>query len=114
MTYTRPLIAAALAAVAIPAGIAMIAAPPVAAGTLDPGDHDRAREALRRGEILPLTRILPIVQRRVPGNVVEIELDSKDDGARIEYEIKVLTANGRVIEVKVDARTGRIREIEED
>jgi uncharacterized membrane protein YkoI len=75
-------------------------------------EHEIAREALRRGEILPLTRILPIVQRRVPGDVIKIKLD--DDEQRIEYEVKVLTPNGRVIEVELDARTGRILKIEED
>lgn len=114
MTRKPLLIAAAAAAFAIPAGIAILAAPPAIAGTLRPGDHDHARAAVQRGEILPITRILPIVQQRVPGHVIEIELDDDDDGRRIEYEIKVLTANGRVIEVKIDARTGRIRKIEED
>jgi uncharacterized membrane protein YkoI len=75
-------------------------------------EHEIAREALRRGEILPLTRILPIVQQRVPGDVIKIKLD--DDEKRIEYEVKVLTPNGRVIEVELDARTGRILKIEED
>lgn len=114
MTRKPLLIAAAIAAVATPAGLLALLAPQAAAATLKPGDHDYAREALRRGEILPLTRILPIVQQRVPGDVIEIDLDDDDDGARIEYEIKVLTPNGRVIEVKVDARTGRIRRVEED
>ena len=75
-------------------------------------EHEIAREALRRGEILPLTRILPIVQQRVPGDVIKIKLD--DDDKRIEYEVKVLTPNGRVIEVELDARTGRILKTEED
>jgi len=77
-----------------------------------PTEHEIARQALRRGEILPLVRILPIVQKRVPGDVIKIKLD--DDDAPIEYEVKVLTASGRVIEVELDARTGRILKIEED
>lgn len=109
----RPILfAAAAALIAVPATVGTLSSTQAAA--TKPGDHDYAREAVRRGEILPITRILPIVQQRVPGNVIEIELDSHDDGRRIEYEIKVLTAAGRVIEVKVNARTGQIREIEED
>jgi uncharacterized membrane protein YkoI len=112
MSKRTLLVAATAALVAVPATLATVSPTPAAASK--PGDHDYAREAVRRGEILPITRILPIVQQRVPGDVIEIELDSHDHGRRIEYEIKVLTASGRVIEVKVDARTGRIREIEED
>jgi uncharacterized membrane protein YkoI len=112
MSKRNLLLAAIAAAIAVPATVVTFT--PTQASELKPGDHDYAREAVRRGEILPITRILPEVQRRVPGTVIEIELDDDDDGRRIEYEIKILTAAGRVIEVKVDARTGRIREIEED
>lgn len=111
MSKRSILFAAAAALIAVPATVGTLSSTQAAT---KPGDHDYAREAVRRGEILPITRILPIVQQRVPGNVIEIELDSHDDGRRIEYEIKVLTAAGRVIEVKVNARTGQIREIEED
>jgi uncharacterized membrane protein YkoI len=112
MSNRAVLFAALVAAIAVPASVATSSS--TQASTLKPGDHDYAREALRRGEILPITRILPAVLQRVPGDVIEIELDTHDDGRRIEYEIKILTPSGRVIEVKVDARTGRIREIEED
>jgi len=112
MSKKHLIIGALMAAIAVPASVAAVSSS--SAATLKPGDHDYAREALRRGEILPITRILPIVQQRVPGEVIEIELDDDDDGRRIEYEIKVLTPAGRVIEVKVNARTGQIREIEED
>lgn len=112
MSKRTIIIAAAAALIAIPATVGTLSS--TRAATSKPGDHDYAREALRRGEILPLTRILPIVQQRVPGNVIEIELDDHDEGRRIEYEIKVLTPAGRVIEVKINARTGQIREIEED
>lgn len=101
----------ALAAVAIVAS----SAAPTFADSADPKgaqEHEIARQALRRGEVLPLTRILVIVGQRVPGDVIKVKLE-EDDG-RIEYEVKVLTAAGRVIEVELDARTGRILKTEED
>lgn len=76
-------------------------------------DHLAAREALKRGEILPLSRILAVVAGAVPGDVIDVELERKDDG-RWEYEVKVLTSTGRVREVKLNARTGVVREIEDD
>ena len=47
-----------------------------------------------------------------PGEVIEIEFDD-DDGLPI-YEIKVLTRRGIVLEMDVDARNGRILDLEED
>ena len=77
-------------------------------------DHDAALEALRRGEVLPLTRILPIVHKRVPGDVVKIKLDEDNDTGRINYSVKVLTPDGRIIEVEVDARTAVVTDVEEE
>lgn len=75
-------------------------------------EHDAIREALQRGEALPLVRILAIAQQAVPGDVIEVELERKRSG--LIYEIKVLTETGRVREVKIDARTGSILKIEDD
>jgi uncharacterized membrane protein YkoI len=75
-------------------------------------EQDAIREALQRGEVLPLVRILALAQQAVPGDVIEVELERKH-GALV-YEIKVLTASGRVREVKLDARTGKVLEIEDD
>ncbi len=87
-----------------------LAVPPAYAGK---DDQIEARELLKRGEILPLGRILQIVQERVPGDIIEVELDRSDKHGW-EYEVKVLAANGRVLEVDVNARTGVIRKIEDN
>jgi uncharacterized membrane protein YkoI len=76
-------------------------------------DQIEARRLLQRGEILPLGRILAIVQERVPGDIIEVELDHSEKHGW-EYEVKVLAANGRVLEVDVNARDGTIRKIEDD
>jgi uncharacterized membrane protein YkoI len=38
-------------------------------------DHDRARQALEAGEVLPLRTILERVEREYPGQVLEVELE---------------------------------------
>ena len=76
------------------------------------GDHDEAREAVERGEALPLSEILAIVRRVEPGEVIEVELER--DHGRLEYEIEVLTPRGRVRKVTLDARTGAILENEDE
>jgi len=78
----------------------------------DGREHDAIRGALQRGEVLPLAKILAIAQEKVPGDVIEVELESKR-GALV-YEIKVLAQSGRVREIKIDARTGTVINIEDD
>jgi uncharacterized membrane protein YkoI len=75
-------------------------------------EHDAIRAALQRGEVLPLARILAIAQQKVPGDVIEVELESEHSA--LVYEIKVLTGNGRVREVKIDARSGTVLSVEDD
>lgn len=88
---------------------AFVAAAPAGADS----DHERAREARERGEILPLEQILARVRDRIPaGDIVKVELD-RDHGVWI-YEFKVIDPRGRLLEVEVDAGTGRILEVEED
>jgi uncharacterized membrane protein YkoI len=77
----------------------------------DRGDSELARAALQRGEILPITRILPLVAQYLPGDVVEVRLDTRRD--RLNYEIRVLTPSGRVRKLVLDARTGASVAIED-
>lgn len=69
-------------------------------------DHDRARQALKTGEVMPLATILERVARERPGQVMEVELE-RDDGAWV-YELRVLEPGGGLVKLKVDARTGAI------
>lgn len=71
-------------------------------------DHDRARQALQAGEILPLSAILERVERDHPGKVLDVELDrDKDDGVeRWVYEVKVLTSRGTRFKLKFDGKSG--------
>lgn len=75
-------------------------------------EHEVVREALQRGEVLPLVKILAIATQEVPGDVIEVELEQENIG--LIYEIKILTGTGRVREVKIDARTGKVVRIEDD
>ena len=76
------------------------------------GDEEVVWDARKRGEILPLEVILGSVLQRYPGELLKLELD--DDDGYLIYEIEVLTRRGIVLEMDVDARTGRILDIEED
>ena len=72
----------------------------------DLGDHDRARQALDAGEIIPLGVVLEKVRRDYPGEVMEVELEHKKD--RWVYEIKLLRPGGSLVKLLVDASNGTI------
>lgn len=69
-------------------------------------DHDRARMALEKGEILPLATVLERVARSHPGEVMAVELEP--EGGRWLYELKILLQDGRLGKIEVDARTGEV------
>jgi uncharacterized membrane protein YkoI len=88
-----------------------VCAPPAGARDRDRDrDQDRARNALLQGEIRPLSAVLKTVRDKVPGEIIEIELDREDTGW--VYEVKVLTSNGRRKKVDVDAHSLDILKID--
>lgn len=75
-------------------------------------DAVRIRMAVAHGKVMPLPRILAVAQARVPGEVLKVELEEISD--RLGYEVKMLTPDGRVREIKLDARTGAILAVQDD
>jgi uncharacterized membrane protein YkoI len=75
-------------------------------------DYQRAREALERGEVLPLGEILAIVERQIDARVIEVEFE-QEDGEYI-YEFELITPDGRLLEARADAVSGAILSVEED
>lgn len=74
------------------------------------GDHDRARQALEAGAVLPLGTVLERIGRDNPGQVLDVELDLEKHGgvARWVYELKLLRKDGALVKLEVDARTGSV------
>lgn len=79
-------------------------------------DHERAREARLRDEIRPIAEILHHIGEQIPGQVIGLELErEKRTGQPVWiYELKILTPDGRRLEIEVDARDGHILELEDD
>ena len=68
----------------------------------------RAHAAVRNGQFIALEVLIADALQRVPGEVIDVELD--DD----EYEIEILDAEGVVWELEYDARSGGLQEMERD
>src|SRR3990167_5752488 len=100
---TRFLVSAIAVVVAVVVAVAGDAA---AAGD---HDHDRARRAVEEGRILPLKDILVRAQGAYPGQGIQAELE--DEGGAIVYEIKILTADGRVMKLYYNAASGELLKV---
>ncbi|ROR49194.1 MULTISPECIES: PepSY domain-containing protein [Diaphorobacter] len=99
----RPFVLMALAVAAATAG------PAAQAAERGHGDHDLARQALERGQVLPLRTVLEKVEREYQGQVLKVEFEH-DDG-RFIYEIRLLQQDGRMAKLKIDAVDGRVLQI---
>ena len=89
--------------------LAVLLAVSLAASTLARAaddDHERARHALREGTARPLSELMGVVKRYLDGDVVGVEFD-RENGRNI-YEFRVITPDGSLHEVHVDALSGKI------
>lgn len=90
--------------------LSLLAALTAAAPLRADDDHDRARAAVERGDVLSLDALLDRVPLREGERLLDAELE-RDDGHWV-YEIELIGADGRVREIELDARDGR--RIEDD
>jgi uncharacterized membrane protein YkoI len=69
-------------------------------------DHEIARRAMLRHEVLPLSRVLALADKYQQGDEIEVEFKSK--AGVLMYEVEILTPSGEVRELKIDARNGKL------
>lgn len=66
---------------------------------------DRPLQARSQGAVLPLERLIAGVAAQLPGRLIAAELDEED--GQPMYELRWLLPDGRVLEIDIEARTGR-------
>lgn len=71
-------------------------------------EQQYAQDALRRGEILPMARILEISRTYVPGDLIKVELDNR----KLVYKVTILTAAGQIRKLELNARDGAFVKID--
>ncbi len=69
-------------------------------------EHDRARDAVREGQALPLGNIIRELQRTCPGTFLNAILEDRD--GRLVYRLQTLSTAGRRLFTIVDAATGAV------
>lgn len=70
-------------------------------------DQISARMQLARGNVRPFSQMLKVIRRAAPGDVVRVKLRQRPRGPWI-YEVTVLGADGRYVQLSLNAADGRI------
>lgn len=75
--------------------------------------HDEALKLREQGEILALENIINIAIKKYPdAKLLEVELEH--ERGVYQYEVELLTRDGIVRELEIDAKTGEVLVDEED
>ncbi len=74
-----------------------------------PSEQDRTLDDYRQGRIKPFSEIRRKVGQRIKGRVIDAQLDRAS--SPWVYNVRVLTDDGNVVAVRLDAQTGRIMEV---
>jgi uncharacterized membrane protein YkoI len=69
-------------------------------------EQDRALDAVRRGDVLPLGGIIRSVQQFCPGTFLDATL--RERGRSFAYSVSILRPNGRRVTLLVDAQSGAV------
>ena len=86
------------------------ATPPPAGGSLGENwgpQQDQVRDRVRAGRAIPLSQATAAVAKHVPGRLLDAGLEAGDNGREV-YRIRWAAADGRRIDLIVDAATGAI------
>ena len=69
-------------------------------------DHERARELVKSGEIMPLEQLLQKVLNKELGKLRLLEAELEREEGRLVYELELVDEKGVVRELLFDAKTG--------
>ncbi|WP_417319444.1 PepSY domain-containing protein [Emcibacter sp.] len=75
--------------------------------------HDRVQQAVRNGEIVSLSRIRRTVKQSYPGRIVDVQLlELNNRNVPYLYVVKVLTEDGRLLDVTLNARDATVLRVQ--
>lgn len=85
----------------------------LAAGTADADDKDKnGKAAMAAAAKVTIDQAIKTASEKVPGKIVEAELEKKHN--KLVWEVEVITAENKVMEVHIDADTGAVIDVEEE
>jgi uncharacterized membrane protein YkoI len=80
----------------------------------DKGKNDESKETVEMAAKAKVTidQAIKTASEKVPGKVVEAELEKKHD--TLVWEVEVVTAENKVMEVHIDAESGAVIDVEDE
>jgi uncharacterized membrane protein YkoI len=72
----------------------------------------------RRSDTLPVSRIIELVSARYAGKVIDADIKGSpkskgdDDESGVSYEVRLLTAGGNILRIRLNAYTGAFLEVD--
>jgi uncharacterized membrane protein YkoI len=80
----------------------------------DKGKKDESKETVEMAAKAKVTidQAIKTASEKVPGKVVEAELEKKHD--TLVWEVEVVTAENKVMEVHIDAESGAVIDVEDE
>ncbi|MCR2747265.1 PepSY domain-containing protein [Limnobacter parvus] len=77
-------------------------------------DGRRSAEIIKTFDLISADQARAIALKEAPGVVTELELDDRDYAKGWKWEVEVVDADGREVEVDLDAKTGKVLKIDKD
>lgn len=69
---------------------------------------EQARNACKSGDVMCAKKALKIVKKRYPKLRHSTTYLKRGASGQREYVVKMMSVDGRIVEVRVDAKTGRV------
>jgi uncharacterized protein YpmB len=103
-----------LGIMALAIGVLLVLNSPVWSGEKGKLQKDESKEMVEMAAAAKVTidQAIKTASEKVPGKVVEAELEKKHD--KLIWEVEVVTEENKVMEVHIDAGTGEIIDVEEE
>lgn len=95
-------------------GVVLVLNGPVWSDQKGKGKKDESRETVEMAVKAKVTidEAIKTASEKVPGKVVEAELEKKHN--TLVWEVEVVTAENKVMEVHIDAESGAVIDVEEE
>ena len=103
-----------LGVMALAIGVMLVLNGPAWSDQKGKGKKDEAKETVEMAATAKVTidEAIKTASEKVQGKVVEAELEKKHD--KIVWEVEVVTAENKVMEVHIDAESGSVIDVEEE
>ncbi|WP_341237335.1 PepSY domain-containing protein [uncultured Limnobacter sp.] len=90
----------------------LMAFPKISQADDDRSNTARDSEIVQAFGLINAEQAREIALKQAPGVVTELELDDRDYAKGWKWEVEVANADGREVEVDIDAKTGKVLKVD--